>query len=242
MRLRKTFLYQVVTEGKETIATETKFDKVVGDTLDNESIYRLWKLNKLVFEELLLAITYGTSSERIAFNLVDTCITTDDPGRNSMLVWGRLTTTYQPKTAPSYIQLKIDFDNSNLLPVPVETRPVEQMPTLESIHTRMNKVITTGKSDLTEIYLSVRIVSNLPEGYKMMVSELDKQLKITPHLIEPGRSTAWTEQQLQLYSKNRKPRGKMWPWKSSGRNSKVLVWKCGKHGHSSEDCYKNKAG
>lgn len=86
MRLRKTFLYQVVTEGKETIATETKFDKVVGDTLDNESIYRLWKLNKLVFEELLLAITYGTSSERIAFNLVDTCITTDDPGRNSMLV------------------------------------------------------------------------------------------------------------------------------------------------------------
>ena len=50
----------------------------------------------------------------------------------------RLTIKYQPKTAPSYIQLEKDFANIKLLSV--ETRPDEWMSDFESIYTEMNKV------------------------------------------------------------------------------------------------------
>ena len=67
---------------------------------------KLWNLNELAFEDLLLSINTKTRPGTKAFNLVDTCATSDQPDGNCKLAWDRLIAKYQPKTAPSSIQLK----------------------------------------------------------------------------------------------------------------------------------------
>ena len=46
---------------------------------------------------------------------------------------------------------------------------------LESIRTEMNKVKITGKSESTDVNLSIHILSNLPEEYEAAVSKLEEK-------------------------------------------------------------------
>ena len=83
----------------------------------------------MAYEELLLSINGQTKSGKIAFNLVDHCVTCDQPDGNCKLACERLVQKYAPKMAPSYIQLKKNFDSKLLLE---DTNPDEWMTDFET--------------------------------------------------------------------------------------------------------------
>ena len=107
--------YKKLLQGSTKIPTLSEYTAAEDEaTYAKKLTVKLWNLNELAFEDLLLSINTKTSSGTTAFNLVDTCTTSDQPDGNCKLAWDRLIAKYQPKTAPSYIQLKKDFaDQTN---------------------------------------------------------------------------------------------------------------------------------
>mmetsp|Transcript_11032 Transcript_11032/g.16141 ORF Transcript_11032/g.16141 Transcript_11032/m.16141 type:complete len:162 (+) Transcript_11032:416-901(+) len=108
--------YKNLLTGKEKIPSESAYDSAKGkkDSKEKET-RRLWKLNELAFEDILLSINGTTQADKIAFNLVDNCTTSEQLDGDSKMTWDRLVHKYSPKTAPSYIQLRREFANSKLL-------------------------------------------------------------------------------------------------------------------------------
>ena len=167
--------YKGLLEGTEQIPTKSEYDAAeIGSDNSKKKTRRAWKLNELAYEDILLSINCSTSSGKTAFNLVDNCVTSDQPDGNCKLAWERLTSKYQPRSTPSYIQLRKDFANSKLSSL--DTRPDEWMSELESLRTKMNKIQINGKSEMSEVDLIIHILSNLPEEYKVAVSELERKL------------------------------------------------------------------
>ena len=182
--------YKVLLTGAEAIPTESAYTAAMSESTETQKkTVKLWKLNELAVKDLLLSIDGLTKQGKIAFAQVDNCTTADQPEGNCKIAWDRLVHKYAPNTAPSYIQLKKDFANSKL--TSVETDPDEWLTDLECLCTEMNKVKITGKSDMTEVDLIIHVLSNLPEEYKVAVSELKKALKDTssPLSMETVRET-----------------------------------------------------
>jgi hypothetical protein len=116
--------------GATAIPTKSEYTAAGGGSTDNQKLtVKLWQLNELAFEEILLSINVKTKQGKIAFNLVDNCTTAEQPQGNCKIAWERLVHKYAPKTAPSYIQLKKDFANSKL--ESVDTDPDKWMTDLE---------------------------------------------------------------------------------------------------------------
>lgn len=162
--------YKDLLEGKIDVPTLTEYDAVrtkSNKNSDEKYLVNRWKNNERAFEDLLLSIDGQSKTGKVAFNLVDNCITTDQPDGNCKLAWDRLINKYAPKTAPSYIQLKKDFANSKLKSV--DSDPDEWITELESLRSEMNRVTITGKSDMTDVDLIIHILSNLPEEYEVAV-------------------------------------------------------------------------
>lgn len=103
----------------------------------------MWKLNEVAFEEILLSINGQTKPGRIAFSLVDNCVSDDQPEGNCKVAWERLVHKYSPKTAPSYIQLKKNFANSKLLSV--GANPEEWITDLESMRSEKKQGFDLGE-------------------------------------------------------------------------------------------------
>ena len=251
--------YKGLLEGTEPIPTKSEYDAAESESSASQKKTRhAYKLNELAYEDILLSINCSTSSGKTAFNLVDNCVTSDQPDGNCKLAWERLTSKYQPRSTPSYIQLKKDFANSKLSSL--DTRPDEWMSELESLRTEMNKIQIRGKTDMSEVDLIIHILSNLPEEYEVAVSELERKLKDTSiHLsMEDIRETlssryerivkndkakkeevAFAAFQKQFnnkeYQAGRENRAER------NRRIKGNCWYCGKNGHKALDCEKRKA-
>ena len=57
------------------------------------------------------------------------------------------------------------------------------MSELGSLKTEMNKIQIRGKTEMSEVDLVIHILSNLPEEYEVVVSELERKLKdVSIHL------------------------------------------------------------
>ncbi len=84
-----------------------------------------------------------------AFDLVDGCTMVDNPEGGVKLAWDRLSQKYKPKTAPSYIQIKQDFENWKL--GNNTNDPDEWITLLKSYKMHMNKVKIPGKMDMSEV-------------------------------------------------------------------------------------------
>ena len=68
----------------------------------------------------------------MAFKLVKNCKREPDfPEGNCHLAWDRLVAKYEPHTAPSYLNLKIRFENRAL--VSIDEDPDKLIPELESL-------------------------------------------------------------------------------------------------------------
>ena len=100
---------QAIPTSDEYIATEADPSNAI-----NKTIIKLWKLNELAFEDIILSINHTTNQGKTAFHLVDNSVTPQQPGGNCKIAWQKLTQKYRPKTAPSYIKLKKEFANSTL--------------------------------------------------------------------------------------------------------------------------------
>ncbi len=74
----------------------------------------MYKLALASFKDLILSIKRKNKAEQVAFDLINQFNMNDNPDGNVALVWKRLIQKYEPKTAPSYIQLKQEFSNSNM--------------------------------------------------------------------------------------------------------------------------------
>ena len=99
--------YTGLVEGTEQILTKSEYDVLERKSSDaQKKIHEAWKLNKLACDNVLLSINCSASSGKSAFNLVDNCVTSDQPNRNFKLAWEKLTSKYQPRSTPLYIQLK----------------------------------------------------------------------------------------------------------------------------------------
>ena len=102
--------YKGLLEGTDPIPTKSEYEAAESESNDTQKkTRRAWKLNELAYEDILLSINCSTSSGKTAFNLVDNCVTSDQPDGNCKLAWERLTSKYQPISTPSYIQLKKKF-------------------------------------------------------------------------------------------------------------------------------------
>lgn len=194
----------------------------------------LWRLNELAFEDLLLSINTKTSSGTTAFNLVDTCTTSDQPEGNCKIAWDRLVAKYQPKTAPSYIQLKKDFANSRLRDLDV--RPDERMSELESLRSEMNKVTIAGKSDMTDVDVIIHILSNLPEEYEVAVSELENKLRDTSKPLDMEEVRLVLGNRYNRITKNAENAEQEKAFAAFQKQFKGNCRNCGEYGHKSENC------
>ena len=75
--------YKKFLTGTTPIPTLTEFQasEDEGDAA-KKAIVKNWNLNELAFEDLLLSINTNTSSGTTAFNLVDTCTSSNQPDGN----------------------------------------------------------------------------------------------------------------------------------------------------------------
>ena len=72
--------YNKLLSGAKDIPTESEYTAAAGGTSDADKLsVKLWQLNDLAFEEILLSINGQTKKGKIAFNLVDNCTTAKQP-------------------------------------------------------------------------------------------------------------------------------------------------------------------
>ena len=86
----------------------------IAERENQDTVIKLGKLNKLAYTDLLLSINTDTDYGKIAFKLVKNSKNSDFPEGNCNLAWARLTTKYAPRTAPSLLKLKREFNESSL--------------------------------------------------------------------------------------------------------------------------------
>ena len=231
--------YKKLLTGTTPIPTIAQFRASEDEANDaKKTIVKNWNLNELAFEDLLLSINTKTSSGTTAFNLVDTCTSSDQPDGNCKIAWDRLVSKYQPKTAPSYIQLKKDFANSRLKDLDV--RPDEWMSELESLRSEMNKVTIAGKSDMTEVDVIIHILSNLPEEYEVAVSELENKLRNTSIPLDMEEVRIVLGNRYNRITKNAENAAQEKAFAAFQKQYKGTCRKCGEYGHKSENCPNNK--
>ena len=84
------------------------------DTDLNKRIIKLGELNKLAYEDLIVAINTSSSVWKVAFGLVKNAKSEDYSEGNSKVAWDRLVSKYASQTAMSMLNLKSEFYNSKL--------------------------------------------------------------------------------------------------------------------------------
>ena len=125
----------------------------------------------------------------------------------------------------------------------VNKRPKEWMLDLESIWTEMNKVKITGKSELTEVNLSIHILSNLPEEYEVAVSKLkEKKLKDTRNPLNMEDVRIRLDRRYDRIIKHAELREEETALAACRKQFKGTCRKCGEYGHTSANCMKSKTG
>jgi len=99
--------YKDVLTGKKTPPADSK------STTDKDEL-TLREANGTAYEALLLLIDGEQASGRVAFNIVRGAKTSDLPDGDAALAWKRLCDKYEPRSAPSRLALKNEF-NSKVL-------------------------------------------------------------------------------------------------------------------------------
>ena len=70
--------YKGLLEGTDPIPTKIEYKTAKSESNEmQKKMRRAYKLNELVYEDILLSISCSTSTGKTAFNLVDNCVTSD---------------------------------------------------------------------------------------------------------------------------------------------------------------------
>jgi hypothetical protein len=133
---------------------------------------------------LLLLIDGEQASGRVAFNIVRGAKTSDLTDGDAALAWKRLSDKYEPKSAPSRLALKNEF-NSKVLKN-ANSDPHAWLTELEDLRVRL---LAAG-SRMGDDELLEHVLNSLPKEYEIVVSKLEDRLGSTtdPLSIEDVRS------------------------------------------------------
>jgi len=71
---------------------------------------KMRKLNDVAFEELILSVNTSEGTGKVVFKLIKGCKTADLKDGNSKLAWTRFCNKFAPKSAPSKLELKLEFN------------------------------------------------------------------------------------------------------------------------------------
>ena len=114
---RKLLLCKKKKSGFDVVPTEKEYDKANEKNDDklkaqDKKIIKLAELNRKAFMELILLIDHKIDRGKVAFRLVKNCKTSKYPKGNCKLAWDRLVGKYAPKSTPSLLKLKKEFEKS----------------------------------------------------------------------------------------------------------------------------------
>ena len=142
------------------------------------------RANNTAYEDLLLLIDGEQASGRVAFNIVRGAKTSDLTDGDAALAWKRLSDKYEPKSAPSRLALKNEF-NSKVLKN-ANSDPDAWLTELEDLRVRL---IAAG-SKMDDDELLEHVLNSLPREYEIVVSKLEDRLgsATDPLTIEEVRS------------------------------------------------------
>ena len=223
--------YKELLEGTEKIPKDADAPVATASDEDKQKYKDLRDANELAYEDLILCIDSTTSAGRVAFSCVKGSKTAEIKGGDCAVAWKRLHNKFEPKTAPSRLNLKKQFLQSNL-----QTRqdPDEWITDLEDLKDQLIQ----ANSTVTDEDLLEHILNNVPETYNIEVSQLEKKLgdANNPLTIEEVRDALGLVYE-RLYGKK----------KNNNKNDdgetalfaggfKGKCNNCGKFGHKSKDC------
>ena len=85
--------YLTLLRGTQAIPTLNQYIAAEADPSNatNKITIKLWKLNELAFEDIILSINHTTNQGKTAFHLVDNSITAEQPDGNCKIAWEKLT-------------------------------------------------------------------------------------------------------------------------------------------------------
>ena len=125
--------------------------------------------------ELILSINHQTNRGKIAFRLVKNGKTSKYPEGNCKLAWDRLIAKYAPKSLPSLLKYKKEFENSKL--ESTEMDPEDWISKLEGLRTEIESIDIA--SAISERDFIVNILNNLPSKYDVVLDGLESRLTKT---------------------------------------------------------------
>ena len=167
---RKLDNFDLVTKKSDNNAALAK-DKSNCST-DKDAIRELVKLNQRGYMEMILSIDHKTSRGKIAFRLVKNCKLSDYPEVNCKLAWDRLVAKYAPKSLPSLLKFKKEFENSKL--ESAETDPEDWIGKLEGLRAEIESIDIA--SAISEQDFMVKILNNLPSEYNVVLDGLESRM------------------------------------------------------------------
>ena len=199
------------------------------------------KANNTAFEDLLLLIDGEQASGRVAFNIVRGAKTSSLTDGDAALAWKRLSDKYEPKSAPSRLALKNEFNTKVLKNA--NSDPDAWLTELEDLRVRL---IAAG-SKMDDDELLEHVLNSLPKEYEIVVSKLEDRLgaQTDPLTIEDVRSALNLKYQ-------RLTKGKGGPNNASnddGHETALFAGgfkgkcnNCGEWGHKGFQCPKKSGG
>jgi gag-polypeptide of LTR copia-type len=123
----------------------------------------LRQANKQGFIDLVLSVDGTTKDGRIAFSIVKGCRNGDKKPGDVALAWERLNKNYEPKTAPSRINLKRIFTS---MKTGTKDDPDEWLTSLED----MREQLINAGSTMMEDELLEHVSANLPKDYEVVAN------------------------------------------------------------------------
>jgi len=174
---RKLLLCKKDKVGYDRIPTEEEYDEAMDKSTkdaNDKKIIELAKLNRLAYMDMILSIDHKSSRGKVAFRLVKNSKSSEYPEGNCKLAWDRLVAKYAPRSTPSLLKLKKQFENSKL--ESVETDPEDWVSELEGLRTEIECIDST--SAMSEKDFMVKILNNLPSEYDVILDGLENRLTL----------------------------------------------------------------
>ena len=171
--------YKKLLVGDDKVPTATEVEDAEGKNkssrdADDKKILALHDANKLAYRDLILSINHKTKEGKVAFKIVKNTKSKEYPDGNSTEAWSRLVRKYSPKTTPSLLKWKREFENSKLK---AGTDPEEWIGDLEGICTEIEAI--DASAAISEKDLMVKVINNLPEEYDVVVDGLENKLSLS---------------------------------------------------------------
>ena len=226
--------YKDVLLGNITVPAES-------DKVTDKALISARKANNTAFEDLLLLIDGEQASGRVAFNIVRGAKTSELTDGDAALAWKRLSDKYEPKSAPSRLALKNEF-NSKVLKN-ANSDPDAWLTELEDLRVRL---IAAGSKMDDDEFLE-HVLNSLPKDYEIVVSKLEDRLgaETDPLTIEDVRSALNLKYQRLTKGKG----GSNGASSDDGHETALFAGgfkgncnNCGEWGHKGYQCPKKNGG